>query len=138
MKPFLIRWLITTIAVLVATTLIPGIEVTGGIVALLGASLFLGIINALVRPVLLLLSFPLILLSMGIFLLVINAFLLKMVAWVVSGFHVESFWSALFGAVVISLSSWIMSAFFRDSQGKVQILTHHQQVKEANGKVIDV
>lgn len=138
MNPFLIRWLITTVAVLVATTLIPGIEVSGGMVALLGASLFLGIINALVRPILLLLSIPLILLTMGIFLLIINAFLLQMVGWIVPGFHVDSFWSAIFGAIVVSLSSWIMSAFFRDSSGKIQVLTHHSQVKKAEGNVIDV
>ncbi len=141
MKPFLVRWLTTTVAVLVASTLIPGIEVTGGMVALIGASLFLGIVNALVRPILLLLSIPLILLTMGLFLLVLNALLLWMVGSIVPGFSVAGFWSAFFGAIVISLTSWIMSAFFRDSEGRIQVLTHHSQVKQQSarsGQVIDV
>lgn len=142
MKPFLVRWLITTVAVLVASTLIPGIEVTGGMVALVGASLFLGIINALVRPVLLLLSIPLILVTMGLFLLVLNALLLWLVGSIVPGFSVDGFWSAFFGAIVVSLTSWMMSAFFRDSEGRIQILTHHSQAKQGrgggSGPVIDV
>lgn len=141
MKPFLVRWLTTTVAVLVASTLIPGIEVSGGIVALIGASLFLGIVNALVRPVLLLLSIPLILVTMGLFLLVLNALLLWMVGSIVPGFSVSGFWSAFFGAIVISLTTWIMSVFFRDSEGRIQVLTHHSQCKPqagGGGKVIDV
>lgn len=139
MRPFLIRWLITTIAVLVASTLIPGIEVTGGVLALIGASLFLGIINALVRPILLLLSIPLILVTMGLFLLVLNALLLWMVGSLVPGFLVEGFWSAFFGALLVSVTSWILSAFFRDSEGRIQVLTHHTQVRPPpGGNVIDV
>jgi len=138
MKPFLVRWLVTTVAVLVAVTVIPGIETPGGMLALLGASLFLGIVNALVRPFLLILSIPLILLSMGFFLLVINALMLKMVSWIVPGFEVGGFWSAIFGALLISFVSWVLSAFFRDSEGRVQVLTHHTQIKEVKGRVIDV
>ena len=140
MKPFLIRWLITTVAVLVASTLVPGIEVTGGIVALVAASLFLGIINALVRPVLLLLSIPLILVTMGLFMLVLNALLLWMVGGLVPGFSVGGFWSAFFGALLVSLTSWVMSAFFRDSDGRIQVLTHHTQVRREPPRrdVIDV
>ncbi len=140
MKPFLLRWLITTIAVLVASTLIPGIEVSGGLLALVAASLFLGIINALVRPILLLLSIPLILVTMGLFLLVLNALLLWMVGGLVPGFQVDGFWSAFFGALLVSFTSWVMSAFFRDSEGRIQVLTHHTQVGKpaGRGEVIDV
>lgn len=140
MAPFLVRWLVTTIAVLAAIVVVPGIEAGGGIISLLGASLFLGIANALARPVLLLLSLPLILLTLGLFILVINALLLWGVAGIVPGFMVEGFGSALLGALIISLVSWIMSAFFRDSSGKIQILTHHTQrsgMKSVRGRVVD-
>ncbi len=140
MKPFLLRWLITTIAVLVASTLLPGIEVSGGLLALVAASLFLGIINALVRPILLLLSIPLILVTMGLFLLVLNALLLWVVGGLVPGFQVDGFWSAFFGALLISITTWIMSAFFRDSEGRIQVLTHHSQAGKpgGSGEVIDI
>ncbi len=136
MKPFLIRWFVTTLAVLAADAIFPGINAPD-FTTLLGASLLLGIVNALVRPVLLLLSFPLIIVSLGFFILVINALLLKMVGGIVPGFVVEGWWTAFFGAIVISIASWVLSAFFKDSTGKVQILTHHSQMKQAQGRVID-
>ena len=102
MTAFVIRWLVTTIAVLVAAHLIPGISYDGW-GALLGASLLLGIINAFVRPILLLLSLPFIIITMGLFIFVINALLLMLVSKIVPAFQVAGFWSAFFGAIVISL-----------------------------------
>jgi len=132
MKPFLIRWLVTTVAVAVATPL-TGIEVSGW-GALLGASLLLGIVNALLRPLLLLLSLPLIVFSLGFFILVVNALMLWMVGGLVPGFEVPGFWSAFFGAIFISIVSWALSAFFRGSDGRVHVITHHTQVREAQVK----
>ena len=136
MTAFVIRWLVTTIAVLVAAHLIPGISYDGW-GALLGASLLLGIINAFVRPILLLLSLPFIIVTMGLFIFVINALLLLLVSKIVPAFQVAGFWSAFFGAIIISLVSWILSSFFRGSDGKIHVITHHTAVKQANARVIE-
>jgi putative membrane protein len=136
MSAFVIRWLFTTIAVLVAAHLIPGISYDGW-GALLGASLLLGIINAFVRPILLLLSLPWIILTMGLFIFVINALLLMLVSKIVPAFQVSDFWSAFFGAIVISLVSWLLSSFFRGSDGRIHVITHHAAIKRANARVIE-
>lgn len=126
----------TTVAVLITAALMPGIhlESTG---ASVGAALFLGILNAFVRPVLLLIAAPLILLSLGFFILVINALLLYWVPTFVPSFRVDSFTSAFFGAIIIGSISWLLSAFFRGSDGRMHVLTHHTKVKQVSGRVID-
>lgn len=134
MKPFLIRWMVTTIAVAVATQL-TGMEVSGW-GPLLGASLLLGIVNALLRPLLLLLSLPLIVFTLGFFILVVNALMLWMVGWLVPGFEVSGFWNAFFGAIFVSIVSWALSAFFRGSDGQVHVITHHMQVREVREKPV--
>src|SRR5476651_518025 len=98
MTAFIVRWLVTAVAVLVAAHLIPGISYQGW-EGLFQASLLLGIINAFVRPVLLLLSLPWIIVTMGIFILVINALLLMFVSGLLQSFHVAGFWSAFFGSI---------------------------------------
>jgi putative membrane protein len=137
MGAFLLRWFVTTIAVLVAERLLPGIQCNGW-GTLLGASLLLGIINAFVRPVLLLLSLPFIIVTMGLFIFVVNALLLLLVAQIIPEFHVDGFWNALFGSIIISLVSWILSSFFRGSDGKIYTITHHSSpIKRANARVIE-
>lgn len=135
MTAFLIRWLVTTVAVLVAAHIVPGIGYDG-FGALIGASLLLGIINAFVRPVLLLLSLPWIIITMGLFIFVVNALLLMLVSKAVPPFHVEGFWSAFFGAIIISIVSWILSSFFRGSDGRIYSITHHVTEKQARARVI--
>jgi putative membrane protein len=136
MQAFLIRWFITTLAVMAAAWVVPGISYdTAG--ALIGASLLLGIINAFVRPVLLLLSLPFIIVTMGLFIFVVNALLLLFVSSMVKPFHVDGFWSAFFGAILISIVSWLLSSFFRASDGRVYPITHHQSIKRANARVIE-
>ncbi len=135
MRHFVVRWLVTSVAVLITSALIPGIRYDS-ISALLGAALLLGILNAFVRPVLLLLTAPLILLTMGLFILVMNGLMLRFVPSFVPGFHVETFGSAFWGAILIGLISWIFSAFFRGSDGRVHVLTHHSQIKRVEGRVI--
>lgn len=103
----LVRWLILTLAVWVAAHLVPGI-VYDQWQSLLIAALVLGILNAFVKPLLMLISLPLIFVTFGLFLLLINALLLKATAWLVPGLHVASFWSALGGSLVVS----IVSLFF--------------------------
>jgi putative membrane protein len=135
MRHFVFRWIITTIAVVFAAWAIPGIRIQGT-GASFGAALLLGILNAFVRPVLLLLSAPLILLSLGLFILVINALLLYLVPTFVPGFAVDGFGSAFWGAIVIGIVSWVLSAFFRGSDGRVHVLTHHAQIKQVHGRVV--
>src|SRR5216117_2933896 len=136
MRHFVFRWAVTTVAVMVASAVIRGIRYDT-IAALIGASLLLGILNAFVRPFLLILSAPVILITLGLFILVLNGLLLLLVPSIVVGFHVDSFWSAFWGAIVISIVSWILSAFFRGSDGHVHVLTHHTQIKRVRGRVIE-
>ena len=133
---FVFRWILTTLAIFAAAWLLPGISVDGTGTAI-GAALLLGILNAFVRPVLLLLSAPLILLTLGLFILVINALMLYWVPTFVPGFRVDSFGSAFWGAIVIGIISWMLSAFFRSSDGRVHVLTHHSQPKQVQGRVIE-
>src|SRR6266480_1912804 len=131
-KQFVFRWVATTIAVMVASSIIRGIRYDT-VAALIGASLLLGILNAFVRPFLLILSAPVILLTLGLFILVLNGLLLLLVPSVVVGFHVDSFW----GAFVISFVSWVLSAFFRGSDGRVHVLTHHTETRRVRGRVLE-
>lgn len=136
MRHFVFRWIATTVAVMVAASIIHGIRYdTVG--SLIGAALLLGILNAFIRPILLILSVPLILLTLGFFILVINALMLRFVPSIVGGFQVDSFGSAFWGAIVVSIVSWILSAFFRGSDGRVHVLTHHTQIKRVQGRVVD-
>jgi putative membrane protein len=135
MRHFVFRWLVTAFAVFVTAPIV-GLDYGGSLGCLLGASLLLGIINAFARPILLLLSFPLILMTLGLFILIINALMLKFVSGIVFCFKVPGFWSALFGAILISVVSWLLSAFFRGSDGRVHVLTHHTQIKQVRGRVI--
>ena len=135
-RRFVFRWAVTTIAVMVASSVIRGIRYDT-VAALIGASLLLGILNAFVRPFLLIISVPLILLTLGLFILVLNGLLLLLVPHVVVGFHVDSFWSAFWGAIVVSVVSWLLSAFFRGSDGRVHALTHHSEVRPVRGRVLE-
>ena len=93
MRHFVFRWLVTTVGVMVAAFVVKGIRYDSP-EALIGAALLLGILNAFVRPILLILGAPLILLTLGLFILVVNGLMLYWVPSVVSGFHVENFGSA--------------------------------------------
>ena len=137
MRHFVFRWLVTTVGVMVAAFVIKGIRYDSP-EALIGAALLLGILNAFVRPILLILGAPLILLTLGLFILVVNGLMLYWVPSVVSGFHVESFGSAFWGALLIGIISWVLSAFFRGSDGRVHVLTHHSQIKRVSGRVIEM
>jgi len=137
MVAFLIRWAVTTVAVFVAVKLVPGIRyATPG--ALLGASLLLGIINAFVRPVLLLLSLPFIIVTMGLFIFVVNALMLMLVSALLRpAFEVHGFGSAFFGAIIIGVVSCILSSFFRSSDGRIHAITHHPAIKKADARTLD-
>jgi putative membrane protein len=113
MAKLLIRLLINAVAVWVASRLVAGITVEGGWQVLAVVALIIGVVNALIRPVLKLLTCPLIILTLGLFTLVINALLLLLVSWLAGvlgvGFHVDGFMSAFWGGLVISIVSFILS-----------------------------
>ncbi|HEU5395163.1 MAG TPA: phage holin family protein [Candidatus Methylomirabilis sp.] len=118
---FLVRVLVNALAILVAAEVVPGIEVSGA-GAVLGAGLVLGLINALIRPILLLLTLPLTLLTLGLFLFVLNAFCLWLTSTLVKGFAVQGFGAALFGALLVSVVSWLLTAFLSD-RGQIVVIT---------------
>ncbi len=110
-----IRWLILAFAVWLAAKVVPGIHLVG-LKSTLAVALVLGLLNLYVRPVLVRLSLPITILTLGIFLVIINAGLLYLASWVadhISGisFHVDSFWAAILGAIVISLVSFVVGMF---------------------------
>jgi len=111
---FLLRILVTAAALWVAASLIPGIALRD-VTATLLAALVLGIINAFVRPILIILTLPITLLTLGLFIFVLNAFCLWLTSRVVPGFEVQSFGAALLGALVTSAVSWILTAFVSDA-----------------------
>jgi putative membrane protein len=117
--PFLIRLLVNAAALYVATRLVPGVSFDGGTLPFLGVALVFGVLNAFVRPLMQILTFPLILVTMGFFLLIVNGLML----WLTSslsaslglGFHVSGFWAAFWGAIVVSVTSLLLSMLIRDS-----------------------
>jgi putative membrane protein len=119
---FLLRVAINALAIILAASILPGIGVDG-IVPALGAAVLLGLVNAFVRPVLLILTLPITLVTLGLFLFVLNGLCFWLVASVVKGFHVAGFGSAMLGALVVSAVSWIVTALISDS-GKVVVITN--------------
>ena len=109
---FLLRALASAFGLWVASELVPGLRVDDWRTLAL-AALLLGLVNAVVRPVVVLLSLPLLLLTLGLFLLVINAVLLAVVAAALPGFHLDGAVSALIGAVVVSVASWAAALVLR-------------------------
>jgi putative membrane protein len=115
---FLLRLLINAAALWVATRIVPGVTHSGSEVSLFAVAFVFGLLNALLRPLLALLSCPLLILTLGLFTLVINALIL----WLTSalsgslgiGFHVDGFWAAFLGALVVSIVSILLSIFVRD------------------------
>jgi len=120
MRGFILRFIVTGVAVLVASEIITGIRIDSLASGIVGV-LILAILNALVRPILYLLSAPFIVVTLGLFMLVINGFLLEVVSFLVKGFHVEGFWPAVGGAVIISLVSGLMNLFISE-RGHVEVV----------------
>ena len=123
MKGLLIRWVINALALLLISQVIKGIEVDSIFAAFVAAAV-LGVINAILRPILLLITLPITILTLGLFVLVINGFMLYIAGSVVEGFHVAGFWSAVFGALFLSVISWIANAFIND-HGRIEYIEVH-------------
>ncbi len=114
----LVRWAINAIAIWAAIQLVPGIEHTGSAASLILIALVFGLVNALVRPFLTLLTCPLIILTLGLFVLVINALMLGMTAWLMPTLTVTGFWPAFLGSIIISVVSSFISMLIKDDREK--------------------
>lgn len=120
MNGFLLRALIGALALWLAASVVPGLHVAG-VGTLLIAALLLGAVNAVVRPVLVILTLPITVITLGLFLLVINAAMLGLVALFLPGFAIDGFFAALFGGIIVSLVSWLAS-WFIGSRGRYEVL----------------
>jgi putative membrane protein len=120
MAGFILRGLIAALGLWAATEMLDGFVINSPMTLVL-AGLLLGVVNALVRPIALLLSLPALVLTLGLFLLVINAAMLGLVALMLKGFHVGGFWNAVLGALIVSIVSWVGS-WFIGSGGRVEVI----------------
>jgi putative membrane protein len=120
MTGFALRVAIVALGLWLATYLLPGLSFSGP-GTLLAAALLLGIVNAIVRPIAVILTLPLTLLTLGLFLLVVNAAMLGLVALLLSGFHISGFWTAVGGALIVSITGWAASGLIGNN-GKVEVM----------------
>jgi putative membrane protein len=118
MKGFFFRLVITALGLWVASKIVPGVTLDAW-GTLLVAALLLGIVNAVIRPIILILTLPLTVLTLGLFILVVNGISLVLVAWVLPGFHVAGLGSAILGSIVVGLTSWFASTFV-GSSGRIE------------------
>jgi putative membrane protein len=131
MRGFLVRLVITALGLWVADALLIGIgfDSTG---ALIVSALLLGVVNAVIRPILFILTLPLTVLTLGLFILIVNGISLALVAALVPGFHIAGLWSATIGAIIVSLTSWAASTFIGGS-GRIERMKR----VEVTGRRID-
>jgi putative membrane protein len=120
MAGFILRGLIAALGLWAASEMFDGIVINSAMTLII-AGLLLGVVNAIVRPIAVVLSLPALLLTVGLFLLVINAAMLGLVALVLPGFKIYGFWAAVGGAIVVSLVSWVAS-WFIGSRVRVEVI----------------
>ena len=118
MKGFFFRLIITALGLWAAATIVPGVRIAGA-GNLVVAALLLGIVNAVIRPIILILTLPLTVLTLGLFILVVNGVSFALVAWVMPGFAVSGLIPAILGSIVVGLTSWFASAFVGGS-GRIE------------------
>ena len=138
-KKFIQSWLINTLAVLVAVYLVPGMKYERWL-DLVIASLVLGILNSILRPVLMFLALPLVIVTLGFFMLVINALLLYFVGYLLQPhFYVETFWAAFWGALVISFISLVLNTLTGTGSSRIRVQRRRRPPDHhGEGPVIDV
>ena len=124
MQGFVIRMLVTAVGLWIASLIVGRMEFAG-FWWLLGAALLLGLVNAVVRPLILLLTLPITILTLGLFLLVVNAAMLGLVAAILPGFTLGGFFPAIAGSIVVSLTSWL-SSWFIGPRGRIEIMYTRQ------------
>ena len=118
MKGFLFRLVITGLGLWAAETIVPGVHIDGW-GNLVVAALLLGIVNAVIRPIILILTLPLTVLTLGLFILVVNGISVSLVAWLMPGFSLTGLWAAILTSIVVGLTSWVASAFVGGS-GRIE------------------
>ena len=111
--PFFIRMGANAVAILLISYLLPQVVTVDGVMAALAAAFVLGLVNAVVRPLFVLLTLPVTVVTLGLFLLVINGLLLGLVSYIVPGFHVNGFFGAVVGSILLSVVSWILTRVVR-------------------------
>src|SRR5215467_2538849 len=122
---FLARVLVNALAIYFAAAVVPGVDITGPLAAL-GAGLVFGLINAVVRPILIILTLPLTLLTLGLFIFVLNGFCFWLTSVLVKGFEVHGFWAAVFGALLVSVVSWLLTTSVSD-RGQIVVISHWRE-----------
>ena len=122
MTRFILRAAIAALGLWLATEWIEGLGIDAPM-TLVVAAILLGIVNAFVRPLLILLTLPFTIVTLGLFLLVVNAAMLALVAALLPGMHVSGFWAAFWGALIVSIVSWIGSMLF-GPKGRIQVHVH--------------
>ena len=125
LTPFLLHWAITGGSLWLASLLFKGLKFDNA-ASLVISALLLGLANALVKPLLIVLTFPLTLVTFGLFILVINALMILLVAWLVKGFKVSSFWTAFFASIFISLLSVLIGALVSEGDRATEIRMPHR------------
>ena len=120
LTPFLLHWGITALSLWVASHVFSGLKFAS-VSALIVSALLLGFANAIVKPLLIVLTLPLTFITFGLFLLVINALMIQLVAWLVKGFKLSGFWAAFFASIFISVLSFALEAFLPSSNPSNQI-----------------
>ena len=126
----LIRWIILTASIIIASYLLEGIHISGFFSAFFAAAA-LGILNALFRPILLILTLPINVLTLGLFTFIINALMLKMASGIIPGFEVYGFWTAVIGSLIISVISWLLNSFISD-RGRVERVEYIDLTKKGD------
>ena len=121
MRGFLARVLITAFGLWLADLLLDGIRFDGAL-PLFGAALLLGVVNAIVRPVVILLTLPFTLLTLGLFLLVINGAMISLVAWMMPSFHVAGLGAAIMASIIVGLTGWVANSYIGE-KGNIQVWT---------------
>ena len=133
----ILRWAVLAVGVVLATKLVPGIRCDDG-VTLLAVVLLLGFCNAILKPLLVLFTLPFIVLTMGLGIVVINALLFLFVGRLVDGFHVQGFWSAVGGAVIVSITTLLLNAFTRRAVVKPSSTPRKPVTREKRDDAIDI
>jgi putative membrane protein len=116
----LLVWILNAVALWLVTQIVPGVRVEDYLTAFV-AAIVLGLVNAVIRPILFILTLPITLITLGLFLLVLNGFLFWGVAALLPGFNVDGFWWGVLGALVYSLLTWMFSWLLGDSKVKVKV-----------------
>jgi putative membrane protein len=128
MNGFLIRAAVVAIGLWLASEIVPGVRILSP-ESLIAAALLLGIVNAFVRPILVILTFPITLLTLGLFLLVINGLMIELVSYFLKGFVVDGLWPAILASIVVSLTSWVMSGWVGPPVGRIDVVTARRDAR---------